>query len=73
MTINALKEHLCALIESAYQTALAEGHHEIIHPFRIVIREDGEIEYAPLGQRTARGRPPKERPAETSEASSLVG
>ena len=51
MRISELKEYLCELIENAYQAALSEGHHEIIHPFRIEIRPDGTVDYLPLKDR----------------------
>ena len=52
MRINDLKEHLSELIETAYETALAEGHQEIIHPFRIEVHPDGTVDYAPLRSRS---------------------
>ena len=50
MTIIELKERLCELVDTAYQTAIEEGHQEIIHPFLITLHADGSIEYAVIGR-----------------------
>lgn len=51
MNIEQLKFNLCDTIDAAYLTAREEGHDEIMQPFTILIKDDGEVEYLPLGER----------------------
>jgi hypothetical protein len=48
MNIEQLKIQLCGLIDEAYSEAKRQGQHQIFHPFKILIRDDEQVEYFPL-------------------------
>lgn len=44
MNIAELKTELCELIDDAYEAAIHEGSNEILYPFMITLKKDGEVE-----------------------------
>jgi hypothetical protein len=48
MDIYQLKIDLCNTIDIAYAAAIAENQDEIIQPFAIAIKPNGQIEYLSL-------------------------
>jgi len=45
MNITQFKTELCELIDDAYRTAKHEGSDEILYPFMITLKRNGEVEH----------------------------